>query len=186
MLLKTLFYIDGFMIKNLHLLIQPGGFMKNKPVQKVDIVSFAGKWYSLFSIPTVMDKNWQETTETYVIHPDGYFAVFTTYKLIGMEERKYIRSKLFVVRGTGNAEMKAQFVWPFKADYWVIEVADDYSYVVIGHPKHKFLIIMSRKPSISETLLSEIISRCEQRGYDTSKLVSQEHKMFEVGETAFA
>jgi len=156
--------------------------MKNKPVQKVDIVSFAGKWYSLYSIPTLMDKNWRETTETYVIHPDGYYAVFTTYKLIGNEERKYIRSKLFVVRGTGNAEMKAQFVWPFKADYWVIELADDYSYMVVGHPKHKFLFVMSRKPTLPEDLLSEIINRCHKKGYDTSKLVSQDHKMVELAQ----
>jgi apolipoprotein D and lipocalin family protein len=160
--------------------------MENRPVQKVDIVSFAGKWYSLYSIPTIMDQNWIETTETYVIHPDGYYAVFTTYKLVGIAERKYIRSKLFVVRGTGNAVMKAQFVWPFKADYWVIELAEDYSYVVIGHPKHKFLFIMSRTPFLQEKLLSEIIARCRSKGYDTSKLVSQHHKMFEIGETVFA
>ncbi|MEJ7560556.1 MAG: lipocalin family protein [Pedobacter sp.] len=160
--------------------------MKNKPVQKVDIVSFAGKWYSMYSIPTLMDDNWRETTETYVIHPDGYYAVFTTYKLVGGEERKYIRSKLFVVRGTGNAEMKAQVVWPFKADYWVIEVADDYSYVVIGHPKHKSLVLMSRKPLLPENLVQEIIDRCQKKGYDTSKLVSQDHKLIEVGQVILA
>ncbi|MGY4386069.1 apolipoprotein D and lipocalin family protein [Pedobacter sp. UYP24] len=150
--------------------------MDNKPVQKVDIVSYAGKWYSLYSIPTIMDKQWRETTETYVIHPDGYYAVFTTYKLVADEKQKYIRSKLFVVRGTGNAVLKAQFVWPFKVDYWVIELADDYSYVVVGHPKHKFLFIMSRIPTLPEELLSQIINRCHKKGYDTSKLVSQEHK----------
>lgn len=160
--------------------------MKNKPVQKVDIVSYAGKWFSLYSIPTLMDKNWRETTETYVIHPDGYYAVFSTYKLIGVEERKYIRSKLFVVRGTGNAEMKAQVVWPFKTDYWVIELADDYSYVVVGHPKLKSLFIMSRKPYMAEPLLAEIISRCHHMGYDTSKLVSQEHKLADVGQVILA
>ncbi len=150
--------------------------MDNKPIQKVDIVSYAGKWYSLYSIPTLMDKNWRETIETYVIHPDGYYAVFTTYKLIADEEKKYIRSKLFVVRGTGNAELQAQFFWPFKVDYWIIELADDYSYVVVGHPKHKFLFIMSRKPTLPEELLSQIINRCNKKGYNTSKLVAQDHK----------
>jgi apolipoprotein D and lipocalin family protein len=160
--------------------------MENRPVQKVDIVSYAGKWYSLYSIPTVLDKNWKETTETYVIHPDGYYAVFSTYKLMSGEERKYIRSKLFVVRGTGNAELKAQFIWPIKTDYWVIELAEDYSYVVVGHPKHKFLCIMSRKPFMDESLLSEIIDRCHQKGYDTSNLVYQDHSIIELGETILA
>ena len=150
--------------------------MDNTPVEKVDIMSYAGKWYSLYSLPTYMDKHWRETTETYVIHPDGYYAVFTTYKVLGDDEQKYVRSKLFVVKGTNNAQLKAQFVWPVKADYWVIELAEDYSYVVVGHPKHKFLFIMARKPELPEELLHEIIERCQAKGYDTSKLTSQEHK----------
>ena len=150
--------------------------LDNTPVEKVDIMSYAGKWYSLWSIPTFMDKNWHETTETYVIHPDGYYAVFTTYKVAGEAETKYIRSKLIVVRGTNNAQLKAQFVWPLKVDYWIIELAEDYSYAVVGHPKHKHLFILSRKPELAAGLLDEIIDRCQQKGYDISKLVSQEHK----------
>lgn len=150
--------------------------MDNTPVEKVDIMSYAGKWYVLYSIPTFMDKSWRETTETYVIHPDGYYAVFTTYKTAGDEQPKYIRSKLFVVRGTNNAELKAQFVWPVKVDYWIVELAEDYSYVVVGHPKHKHLFIMSRKPVLSQELLEEVMERCQAKGYDTARLVSQGHR----------
>jgi len=188
MVFKTLFFITGFMIKNLHLLIDRkiGGLMENIPVQKVDIMSYAGKWYSLCSIPTIMDKDWYQTTETYVIHPDGYYAVFTTYKVVGTDEQRYTRSKLFVTRGSNNAILKAQYVWPFKVDYWVVELAEDYSYAVVGHPKHRHLSILSRKPGMPDKLLGEIIDRCEQRGYDTSKLVSQEHHILSSGETALA
>lgn len=150
--------------------------MDNLPVEKVDVLSYAGKWYALSSIPTFMDKHWRQTAITYVIHPDGYYAVFTVYKVVGQQKQKYIRSKLFTVRGSGNAKFKAQPVWPFKVDYWVIELAEDYSYVVVGHPKHKYLSIMARKPQLEAGLLEEIIARCKEKGYDTSKLVSQEHK----------
>jgi apolipoprotein D and lipocalin family protein len=149
--------------------------MENTPVERVDILSYAGKWYSLYSIPTFMDKHWRQTTDTYVIHPDGYYAVFTTFKVIGEDKLKYIRSKLFVVKGTHNAEFKVQFVWPFKVDYWVIELAEDYSYVVVGHPECKTLAIMARKPFLPQEWLDEIIDRCKQKGYDTAKLIAQEH-----------
>ena len=158
--------------------------MDNTPVEKVDVLPFAGKWYTLYTIPTFMNTHWRQTTETYVIHPDGYYAVFTTYKVVGEDKQKYMRSKLFTVRGTGNAEYKAQLVWPFKVDYWVIELPEDYSYVVIGHPENKYLFIMARKPSLPDTLLEEIISRCKAKGYDTSKLVSQDHKPLSKGKEA--
>jgi len=178
MLFKTLCFVGGFMRKNLHLLHRKltSCAMDNMPVEKIDVLSFAGKWYSLFSIPTFMDTHWRQTTNTFVIHPDGYYAVFTTYKVVGEDKSKYMRSKLFTVRGTGNAEYKAQWIWPFKIDYWVIEMPVDYSYVVIGHPEHKILFIMSRKPFLPKDLLDDIISRCKAKGYDTTRLVSQEHK----------
>nr|WP_121273928.1 lipocalin family protein [Pedobacter schmidteae] len=153
--------------------------MDNQPVQRVDIMAFAGKWYSLYSIPTFMDQHWRQKVETYVIHPDGYYAVFTTYNVVGEQKRKYIRSKLFVVRGYNNAVFKAQLVWPFKVDYWVIELADDYSYVVVGHPKQRKLYIMSRRPELPKELLRDIVDRCRKKGYDTSKLVSQEHRVLQ-------
>ncbi|RZM20443.1 MAG: hypothetical protein EOO88_36180 [Pedobacter sp.] len=151
--------------------------MENVPVPKVDILAFAGKWYSLCSIPMLVDKHWRQTTETYIIHPDGYYAVFTTYRIEEEEERRFVRSKLFVVPGTKNTMFKAQFVWPFKIDYWVIELAEDYSYAVIGHPKNKYLFILSRKPGLPDELLAGIIDRCHEKGYDTTKLVSQQHVM---------
>ena len=150
--------------------------MENEPVRKVDIMTYAGRWYLLYGMPGLMTENWRQRIETYVIHPDGYYAVFTTYKLQGQDEQKYNRSKLFVVRGSGNAKMKLQEFWPFKSDYWIIELADDYSYAVVGHPKHKQLSILSRIPGITTELLTGIIDRCHERGYDTTKLVSQEHK----------
>ena len=150
--------------------------MDNTPVEQVDVMSYAGKWFSLYSIPAFMDTHWRQTTVTYVIHPDGYYAVFTTYKVVGEDKQKYMRSKLFTVRGTGNATYKLQMVWPFKIDYWVIELPEDYSYAVIGHPEHKHLTILSRKPYLPKDLLDDIISRCKAKGYATSKLVSQEHK----------
>jgi apolipoprotein D and lipocalin family protein len=73
----------------------------------------------------------------------------------------------------GNAAWKVQFVWPFRADYWVIEMGEDYSYTVVGHPKHKFLFIMARRPEMSDSLYSAITARCDAKGYDTDKLRKQ-------------
>lgn len=147
----------------------------NKPVAQVDLKKFEGKWYSLSSIPTALDKKWRETDETYTWNSKGYFDVYTTYKKVKKDKSENcdIRSKLFQVEGTGNAEMKAQFVWPFKIDYWIVELAEDYSYMVVGHPKKKYLFIMSRKPSMDKILYMQIVERCKNRGYQTDDLFFQ-------------
>jgi apolipoprotein D and lipocalin family protein len=150
--------------------------LPDKSVENLDTRQYAGTWYSLYSIPTSYDKGSRETTGSYKWNSRGrYFDVVTSYKKPGSEEVHSINSKVYPVPGTNNTEMKCQFIWPFKVDYWVIELAPDYSYVVVGHPEQKLLFIMSRKRSISKRLYGEIVARCEARGYNVSQLASQQH-----------
>jgi apolipoprotein D and lipocalin family protein len=150
--------------------------LPNQTVEKVDINNYSGTWYSLYSIPTSYDRGSRETSGNYKWNSDGnYFDVVTSYKKPGSEEIHSIESKVYQVPGSNNAKMKAQFIWPFKVDYWVIELAPDYSYVVVGHPERKLLFIMSRKKTIDKKTYAEIVARCAERGYDVSKLTSQGH-----------
>jgi apolipoprotein D and lipocalin family protein len=146
----------------------------NKPVDKIDLNHFAGKWYSLYSIPTMYDKGSRETTTTYTLNKDGYYNVLTVCKKGDENKVSTYKSKLFPEDNT-DGELKAQFLWPFKVDYWVIELPEDYSYVVVGHPDHKFLFIMSRKPAMDKKQYDEIVARCKAKGYDVNKLTSQQH-----------
>jgi apolipoprotein D and lipocalin family protein len=147
----------------------------NKPVASVDLRRFGGTWYSLYSLPTMFDSGSRETTTHYNLGSDGYYNVVTTYKKGDDQEIHSVKSKLFPVDGSNNSEMKAQFIWPIKVDYWVIELGDDYSYAVVGHPDHKFLFIMSRKPEMDKKLYDQIIVRCKAMGYPVDKLVCQQH-----------
>lgn len=149
--------------------------MQNKPVNHIDHHKFSGKWYSLYSIPTLMDKNWKQTIEIYTLIDDEHFDVLTTYHKEGKPEEKSITSKIFFDSDQPEGAMKAQFLWPFKIGYWIIELADDYSYVVVGHPDKKYLFIMARESKMDPELLIQVIERCRQMGYDTGSLVSQEH-----------
>jgi apolipoprotein D and lipocalin family protein len=148
----------------------------NKPLTKVDPNRFGGKWYSLYSIPTFFDKGSQETTTNYTYNADGYYNVVTTYKKANDPEVHSVKSKLFPVQNGNSAQMKAQFIWPYKVDYWVVDLADDYSYAVVGHPDHKFLFIMSRKPFMDPKLYDSIVAKCKAMGYETDKLTCQNHK----------
>ncbi|MFC4212541.1 lipocalin family protein [Pedobacter lithocola] len=146
---------------------------KNLPVSKLDLKKYSGTWYSLYSIPTIFDKGSRETTTKYTLNKDGYYSVLTTYKK-PKDEKVYSRSsKMFPSEEGNNGELQAQFVWPIKVDYWIIELAEDYSYVVVGHPDHKFLFIMSRSKSMPKKTHDEIVARCKAKGYEVTKLTSQ-------------
>jgi apolipoprotein D and lipocalin family protein len=63
-----------------------------------------------------------------------------------------------------------QFIWPFKAEYRIIFLSDDYSKTVIGRSKRDYVWIMARKPEISDEDYTVVMDFLQEQGYDISKL----------------
>ena len=81
-----------------------------------------------------------------------------------------IKGKAFVVPNSNNSKLKVQFFWPFKGDYWIIELADDYSYAVVGDKSRKYLWILSRTPQMDQKLYDEVIIRTGNKGFAVENL----------------
>lgn len=139
-------------------------------VTHVDLKRYSGKWYVIATIPTGFDKDWNYTTENYNEPKGGKIEIFTTYKKGDNPETKSVKSKGFPIEQSGNVNWKVQFIWPFKSAYLIEELADDYTYVVVGHPKKKFLYIMNRSGKMAEIQYEEIKTRFANKGYDVSKI----------------
>ena len=140
-------------------------------VPYVDLKKYAGKWYEIASFPQPFQKGCNCTTAEYTLTDKGYVIVENRCNKDSIHgKQSYIKGKAFVVENSGNAKLKVQFFWPFKGKYWIIDLADDYSYAVVGHPNRKYLWILSRKPKLSESVYNSIINRLKDKGFDLSKL----------------
>lgn len=51
----------------------------------------------------------------------------------------------------------------------------DYQYALIGSGSDDYLWILSRKPSLPDTVKHQVIKEAQRRGYDTSKLIWVRH-----------
>jgi apolipoprotein D and lipocalin family protein len=66
--------------------------------------------------------------------------------------------------------LEVQFFWPFRGKYWIIDLADDYSYAVVSHPNRRYLWILSRTPKLNQEEYKNIISKLQQNAFDLTKL----------------
>lgn len=140
-------------------------------VPSVDLNKYAGKWYEIASYPQIFQKGCHCTTAEYTLSEKGYVIVENRCNKDSVNGKvSYIKGKAFVEEGSGNAKLKVQFFWPFRAKYWIIDLADDYSYAVVSHPNKKYLWILSRSPKMEEAVYLEILSRLKAKGFDLSKL----------------
>jgi apolipoprotein D and lipocalin family protein len=140
-------------------------------VPQVDLERYAGTWYEIAAFPQRFQKGCTGTTATYTMHPKGYVRVENQCfkdSLNGPEKK--ISGKAFPVEGSGNSKLKVQFFWPFKADYWIVDLDPNYEWAVVSHPSKKYLWILNRTPVMEGALYGEILSRLEARGFDLSKL----------------
>jgi len=144
---------------------------KLQTVRYVDLNKYAGKWYEIASYPQRFQKGCHCTTAEYTLSDKGYVIVENRCNRGSINgKQSYIKGKAFVEKNSGNAKLKVQFFWPFKGKYWIIDLADDYSYAVISHPNKKYLWILSRTSKMDGTIYQQIISRLEEKGFDLSKL----------------
>jgi apolipoprotein D and lipocalin family protein len=63
-----------------------------------------------------------------------------------------------------------QFVWPFKAEYRIIFLSDDYTQTVIGRTKRDYVWIMARDTSMPMNDYERILKFLREQGYDLEKL----------------
>jgi apolipoprotein D and lipocalin family protein len=143
-----------------------------KTVGSVDLNRYCGLWYEIANLPNSFQKNCVATTAEYSLRPDGIVKVVNSCRVKTLDGKaKSITGKAWVSDKKTNSKLNVQFFWPFYGKYWIIDLAPDYSYAVVGHPNRKFLWILSRTPAMDETLYNEILVKLKALGFDVSKIV---------------
>lgn len=141
-------------------------------VTTVDLQKYSGKWFEIASFPQRFQKGCHCTTAEYTVTSKDYLIVENRCNKDSLNGKSlYIKGKVFAEKNSGNSKLKVQFFWPFKGKYWVIDLASDYSYAVVGHPNRNYLWILSRTASMDNVVYQEIVSRIEAKGYDVSKIL---------------
>lgn len=140
-------------------------------VSNVDLKKYSGKWHEIASYPQWFQKGCHCTTAEYTISEKSYVIVENKcYKDSAKGALSYIQGKAFIEKNSGNAKLKVQFFRPFKGKYWIIDLADDYSYAVVSHPNRKYLWILSRTPEMDDLIYRQVILRLKEKGFDLTKL----------------
>lgn len=141
-------------------------------VPKVDLEKYVGTWYEIASFPQRFQKGCHCTTATYTMTDKDYIIVENRCRKDSITGREtYIKGKAFIDPNSKNSKLKVQFFWPFKGKYWIIDLAEDYSYAVVGHPNREYLWVLAREPKINTETYDAILSRAKHNGFDIDRLI---------------
>ena len=140
-------------------------------VPAVDLSKYTGTWYEIASYPQSFQKGCTATTANYSARPDGEINVVNRCRKGSLEgEEDTADGRARVVDTTTNAKLEVSFFRPFWGDYWIIQLAPDYSYAVVGHPGRDYLWILSRTPQMDEAVYTGILAKLKEQGYPLDRL----------------
>ncbi|MFU8842940.1 MAG: lipocalin family protein [Bacteroidales bacterium] len=145
---------------------------KSTPTQvgKVDLAKYAGLWYEIGSFPASFQKGCHCTTAEYLVTGKSWIRVINRCRRNAIDGKESgIRGRAYPVEGSNNTKLKVQFFWPFRGDYHIIMLAEDYSWAVVTSGS-KYLWILSRQTEMDKSLLNSLISKLTSQGYDMSRL----------------
>lgn len=143
-------------------------------VDSVDLERYTGRWYEIARLPNRFQKKCAgNVTATYALREDGRIDV--TNRCLNadgsMRESKGIAR---VTEPETNAKLEVSFVsllgfHLFWGDYWIIGLAEDYSWAIVGNPSRKYGWILSRTVELPEDELDRINRILDQKGYDPAE-----------------
>lgn len=150
-----------------------GNYPPLDTVDEVDILRYLGKWHEIARLPNTFQSDCYCASAEYQIIDESTLSVRNECREDSLNgEIDFVEGKAFVVEGSNNSKLLVQFFWPFKGDYWIIDLdGTNYEYAVVGTPSRKYLWILARDRNFNKDLLARILERIESKGFDTSKLI---------------
>jgi lipocalin len=141
-------------------------------VKELDINRYLGTWYEIARFPHSFEKNLVGVTATYSLRDDGKIQVINEgYKNTLDGKRSRAEGKAKIPDKQEPGKLKVAFFLFFYADYFVLELDENYQYAMIGSSSDKYFWILSRSPQMDSQTYEMLLEKARKRGYNLEKLI---------------
>ena len=135
----------------------------------------AGQWHEIARYSNFFERKCVgEVTASYARNADDTVTVVNACR----KDDGTMQRAEGLARVVGPAKLEVRFApaWlgflPFVwGDYWVIDLAPDYSCAVVGEPSREYLWILARDPRMEDATYARITRGLAALGYDAAKLL---------------
>jgi len=141
-------------------------------VKELNLNRYLGTWYEIARFPHSFEKNLVGVTATYSQRDNGKIRVLNEgfKKTLGGKKTR-AEGKAKIPNKKEPGKLKVSFFLNFYADYYVMELDENYQYAMIGSSSDKYFWILSRTPQMDAKTYEMLLEKARQRGYNLKKLI---------------
>ena len=177
--MRFLFFLIIFALITTHEYAQEQLSQPVSAVPFVDFNRYTGLWYEIARLPNRFQQQCVgDVTATYTLLDDGRLKIVNRCRKENGDISEAEGEGKQSGDDTLNTKLKVRFAPGFLSflpfvwgNYWIINLAADYSYAVVGEPSRKYLWVLSRTPAMSDSTLTSILDQVTAEGYDLTALI---------------
>ena len=147
-------------------------------VVNFNLQKYVGVWYQIAHIPNRFQAMCvSDTKARYEITSSERIKVVNScrdeesnlHQAVGVARlnAKYGNPARLEVRFAPSWTSFLPFVW---GDYWVLDIDEGYYSVLVGSPDRRYLWLLAREPTLSETRKIDLVRKASAMGFDVTKL----------------
>ncbi len=146
-----------------------------KAIPNLDLQRYLGTWFEIARLPNSFQTKCScDVSAHYQLREDGDIDVTNRCRKEDGEMKQSTGKAKRASESEPLSKLKVRFAPAFLSwlsavwgDYWVLILAPDYSYAVVGEPSRKYLWILSRSAQMNNTTYNELLGKIAAMGYDT-------------------
>ena len=163
--------IRGFDPDQIVITLQNDEMPPPETVEFVDLERYAGLWYEIARYDTPFDEDAVAVTAEYTLLEDGAVKVVNRGLVGGLDGTPTsIEGVARVFDTETNAKLTLTFDRPdlegIEFEYWIIELDEDYQYAVVTNSTRFVFYILSRTPTMEDSVYEDILYRVVKKGFD--------------------
>jgi apolipoprotein D and lipocalin family protein len=141
-------------------------------VASVDLSRYVGTWHEIARYPFgIQDRHCaRDTTADYALLASGQISVVN--RCLRQDGTAFVADGVaWVMDPQSRARLQVSFLPALlralpvgRGDYWIIELAPDYAWVVIGEPQRRYLWVLARQTQVDTATWDALMARLRAQG----------------------
>ena len=144
-----------------------------EPRKSIDLDRFMGRWYEVLRTPNNAQKNCYAAFQIWTQVSPGKFTIAQACHRdspTGTEHR--VQTGARVLDPPTNAKFEASFFGGlFHRQYWVLDHADDYGWMIASTADGNYVSVLARRPDLTPAEVGALTARVAAFGLDAGRLV---------------
>ena len=137
---------------------------------RVELARYQGKWFEIGRLPLIWEnKCASNVVASYALLADGNIDVLNSCRKANGEVTSSHGVARRSAQDVSGAKLKVTFFWPFAGDYWILRLDPSYQWALVGAPSRKYLWILSRTPTLDQTIVERLLKEARDAGFDVTR-----------------